>query len=214
MKRYLLILCAIIAFSTVEAQEIAGGIKGGLNFPNIDGIGLDPDQIDSESASGFHGGVFLRVRLAKVAIQPEILFSQQNFDFQYDDPTFGEIDIEQRLSYAVIPIMLKYYFPAGLNVQVGPQFGFLLNAEQTDNSLGADTNSSIDDLLKSADLGVNAGIGIDLPFGLQLSGRYVLGVSDIVDVTVTDANGNIIDSATRNSMIQVSIGYSFLDIGR
>ena len=212
---FLMILLSGVSFSTF-AQELAAGIKGGLNFPGTTSIGFDPDAVSNSSSSGFHGGAFFRLRLAKVAIQPEILFNRQKFDFTIEDPAIpgNEIDIEQFTSYVTVPVQLKYYIVSGLNVQVGPQFGFLMNAEQVDNSLGADTSTSIESFLKGVDLGVNGGIGVDLPLGLQISARYVLGITDILDVTLTDGSGNVINDATRNSMIQVSVGYSFVDLGR
>ncbi len=217
MKNFLLFLAfSVMLTGTTLAQELAAGIKGGLNFPGTTSIGFGEDAVNGASSSGFHGGAFLRVRLSKIAIQPEILFNRQKFDFMIEDPAIpgNEIDIEQFTSYVTIPIQVKYYIISGLNVQGGPQFGFLLNAEQVDNSQGADTSTSIEDLLKTADLGVNAGIGFDLSLGLQISARYVLGITDILDVTVTDGTGNVINEATRNSMMQVSIGYSFADFGR
>lgn len=206
MRNFLLLLVALFIFAESKSQGVAFGLKGGLNFPSAESIGTtDPSQVSSSTASGYHGGLFFRARFSKLAVQPEVLFSRQKHEFIFNDDVFGNIDVEQVISYVNIPVILKIYLAAGINVQVGPQFGFNINAEQTDTSLGAPTTSDFSSRLKGSDLGLNVGAGIDLPLGLQLTARYVLGLSDINDLAVPE---------TKNSMFQLSIGYSLIDVGR
>ena len=54
----------------------------------------------------------------KVGIQADLLYSQQGAEFDA-----GEFD----LSYVNIPVVLKYYLVQGLNIQAGPQFGFVVD---------------------------------------------------------------------------------------
>jgi len=186
MKKTLLtfsmIILSVIAFSQAK---VALGLKAGANFANTN---ID----NSESITAFHAGAYGLVKLANIGIQPEVLFSKQG-----NELAGGE---EFDFSYVNIPVMLKFYLPLGLNLQAGPQFGILTNAENND---GVDISESF----KDSDLSAVLGAGWDAPFGLQFSARYILGLSDISD----DAN---FDDDVKNRTFQVSIGYSLFKLGK
>ncbi len=95
--------------------------------------------------------------------------------------------------------MLRFYLPAGLNFQLGPQFGYLMSAKQITHSSDAEIN--IKDELLNSNISINLGIGWDLPFGLDVYGRYNIGVSDVNDPASAS-------TAIQNSMIQISVAYS------
>lgn len=200
----------VVAIHVASAQGAGIGIKGGLNFPGMDALGEDPTQVTAsavDKSSGFHLGFFARVRLAKIGIQPEVLYSFTSIEFGARDLlTATDYNVEQKLGYLTVPIILKWYTVAGINLQAGPQFGFILDGDQTSDITGAKTTTQIKDGLNGTDIGLNLGAGIDLPFGLDIHGRYILGITDVNDVPGTEAS--------RNSMFQVSLGYAFVDIGR
>ena len=62
-----------------------------------------------------------------------------------------------------------------LNVHVGPHFGFLLSAKQK-----PDEGEEMDvmDYYKSTDIGLGMGLEGNLPYNLNVSLRYVLGLGD------------------------------------
>ncbi len=185
MKKTILTLSlSLIALIGVSQAKLEIGLKAGANFSNTD---ID----NAESITSFHGGLYGLIKLANIGIQPEVLVSKQGSDLS----GASEIDF----SYVNVPVMLKIYFPGGLNLQAGPQFGILTNAE---NEVGAD----IKDLYKSSDLSAALGAGWDAPFGLQANVRYVLGLSDINDVAGQEE--------VKNSTFQVSIGYSLFKLGK
>ena len=206
MKTLLLCTSFFVICHIAAAQEIGVGLKGGLNFPNTDALAYADgiDISDAKNASGYHVGAFAKIKLAKIAIQPELLYSFQRLEYDLTNG-LGTFDVEQEITYLTVPVMLRYYLVAGLNLQVGPQFGFNLDSKQTDRISGAPTTTDIKDNLKGADLSLGLGAGIDLPFGLDLHGRYVLGLTD-----VNDLEGS---STERNSVIQISIAYSFFGVG-
>jgi len=96
-----------------------------------------------------------------------------------------------------IPVMVKLYLAAGLNLQAGPQFGFLTSAK-------FDTQD-IKNSLKSSDISANFGLGWDLPFGLTVDARYNLGLSDVSDGLTADD--------LKSRVIQVSLGYKLFKFG-
>lgn len=167
-----MIVAVIVLFmgTTVFSQSLDLGVKLGANFSNISDVG------NMSSKTGFHGGVFAAVKFQKVAVQGDILYSQQG-------AKFGLFKFD--LDYVNVPIVLKYYLIQGLNVQVGPQFGFLVN----DNVPEGET--------KNMDISGVAGLGYDLPFGIRFDARYNFGLTDI------GAEG-------KNSVFSLALGYSFL----
>ncbi|MEP1095704.1 MAG: porin family protein [Cyclobacteriaceae bacterium] len=176
-----LALFALIGFGQAKLEI---GVKAGANFANTN---ID----DANSITSLHGGAYGLIKLASIGIQPEILFSKQGSEFSGG----SEID----LSYVNVPVMLKFYFPGGINLQAGPQFGILTKAEDED---GVD----LKDGLKSSDISAAIGAGWDAPFGLQASVRYVLGLTDVNDL----AGG----TEVKNKTFQVSIGYSLFKLGK
>ncbi|HEY3403326.1 MAG TPA: porin family protein [Ohtaekwangia sp.] len=192
MKRLITLLVLPIVFCLIAddcmAQaQVALGLKGGLNFAK-----LDTDNFSTKNRTGYHLGAFATFKLTKIAIQPELIFSQQGSEVK--DPTLG--NVESNFSYINIPVMLKIYLIGGLNLQVGPQFGFLTSAE-----LDGD---DIKDDLKSSDLSVGLGAGIDLPFRLTADARYNLGISDVSDDSANEI---------KNQVWQISVGYKLFKFG-
>lgn len=210
MKKTLLFSLLIVGISLSHAQGLKIGLKGGLNFPTVDAIGVSDgvDVSDTENASGYHIGAFARFKFSKLAVQPEVLYSFQSIDFTQVNPLNQnqDFDITQKLSYLTVPVMVRLYLVAGLNLQVGPQFGILLDGTQEDDFQGPVTSSDIKDNLKNSDIGLNLGAGWDLPFGLDIHARYTIGLQDVNDVAGAED--------AKNSMIQISIGYALVNLGK
>ncbi|WP_420577770.1 porin family protein [Ekhidna sp.] len=180
MKKTLLTLSLVLISAIAFSQaSVSLGLKAGANFANtnIDG---------AESITSYHGGAYGMFKFTKIGIQPEILFSKQGSD---------GVD----LNYVNVPVMLKFYLAAGLNLQAGPQFGILLNAED-------DAGNDLKDTLKGSDLSAAIGAGWDAPFGLNFTARYVLGLSDIND----ESGGTDV----KNRMFQLSVGYTLFKLGK
>lgn len=121
-----------------------------------------------------------------MAIQPELLYSQQGAKFDA-----GDFD----LTYVNVPIILKYYLIQGLNVQIGPQFGFVVKDDISE------VFSGIGEGIESNDFDVAGaiGLGYDFPFGLRLDARYNYGFTDVMD-----------GGEGKNSVVSLAVGFSFL----
>jgi hypothetical protein len=118
-KISILTLICVFTYALANGQaQFAVGIKGGPNFANIDVNSSVGDNY--KNRTGFHGGAFALIKLTKIGIQPELLFSQQGSTVK-----FNSQDLRSNFTYLNIPVMLKLYTVAGINLQVGPQFGFL-----------------------------------------------------------------------------------------
>jgi hypothetical protein len=202
MKK-LFVFAAALLFSTAafSQAEFSIGLKAGPNFASID-TKASPGA-NYKSRTGFHGGAFAQLKFTKVAIQPEILFSQQG-----SKVTFDQGDIESNYNYFNIPVMVKLYTIAGINLQVGPQFGFVAGGEEkvTNRTTGITTTEDAKDVLKGSDISAALGVGWDLPFGLTIDGRYNLGLSDV--------NKNSAAAEIKNQVWQISLGYKFFKFGK
>ncbi len=188
-KIFFIALFGILGIVVTSAQEIDFGIKAGANFSNFS----DVKGVNMSNKTGFQIGAFAGFKAGKIGIQPELLYSQQGAKFNHDDV---------KLDYVNVPIMLKYYLISGLNVQVGPQFGFVVddNIGKVFNGIESGVKSN------SFDLSGLVGLGLDLPFGIRIDGRYNFGLSKALKDT--SQAGNTIEP--KNNVFTLAVGYSFL----
>ena len=201
MKKILVLATAIFLSTAAFSQaQFSIGVKAGPNFSKID---TESSVLTNyRSRAGFHGGAFALLKFAKFGIQPEVLFSQQGSKF-----TFNSQHLGSNYSYVNIPVIVKLYAVGGLNLQFGPQFGFLASAQEDKiNALGdVETSEDVKYEIKKSDFGAALGIGWDLPFGLSIDGRYNIGLSDINEASANER---------KNQVWQVSLGYKLFKFGK
>lgn len=202
MKKYMIAAgVALLGLTSVNAQEISFGAKAGVNLANFSG----DDAEDLKMKVGAFVGGYANIGLTeKLFVQPEVLFSMQGSRFD------GEIDGGSDLNYINIPVMVQYGVTDNIRVELGPQVGILLSAEQ-----GADDDKvDVKELTKSVDFGVNAGGTYYMDNGLNFTLRYSMGLTNIGDA---DGLSEVIDGITieveeadtKNAVISVGVGYSF-----
>jgi hypothetical protein len=182
MKKIYFVLVAFCAMMHLEAQILNFGIKGGISFTNYrDG---EIGNIDFKTTSNYHVGALAELKvLSNLHIQGELLFSKKGAEFERSGFT-----VKNELIYASIPVLAKVYINNdNLSLEVGPQFSFLASER---NRVGSET--------EDYDLGVIAGLGLNLTESIFIQGRYILGVSELKR-----------DSDIKNSAIQISLGFMF-----
>ena len=189
------LLLFLFACFVTSAQDVGFGLKGGLNLSTLD---LEEPQASYESRTGYHVGIFLRGKFNKIAIQPEVLLYTQKGDIE--SSVFGTA--HESFSYLTIPVILKFYPIGGLNLQLGPQFGFILDGERKYDTFFGSGSRDITDYYDKADISLSLGAGYDFGFGLGLDVRYNLGIKDINNA----ADGDPVKSR----VIMVSLGWNFL----
>jgi hypothetical protein len=196
MRKVTLLIFAGTLFAVLPAAAQLGfGLKAGLNLTTLN---VEDPQLSYNSRTGYHAGIFLRGKFDKVAIQPEVLIFTQTGDLE--SSLFGTA--QERFTYLSVPLIIKFYPVAGLNIQVGPQFGFLIDGERKYNSALGSGSQDITEYYKKSDVSVSVGGGYDFGFGLGLDVRYNIGVKDINDA----ANGE----EARSRIFLLSIGWNFL----
>ncbi len=182
-------LLVVLSVGAAMAQaSVSLGLKGGLNFANVNASSVGAAY---DSRTGYHLGAFLNAKFTKFAIQPEIIYSRQGSSVSFSGSTTN-----YELDYINIPILLKFYLVAGLNLQAGPQFGFLTSAVAG----GVDVKNQF----KTSDTSIALGAGFDIS-KFCIDARYNLGLSEI--------NDGAASSAAKNQVFQLSIGYKFFKLG-
>lgn len=182
MKRILslaVLFCICLCASAGDVLSL--GVKGGVNVSGL-------SRSDFDNITTGHGGLFLRLRLGPVALQPEVLYSRLGADA---DISVTKDDI--RFDYLLVPVMVKVYpMPLlGFNLQAGPQFGYLAHH----------TSTAKDDFdIKDSDLSINLGAGWDTRLGLCFDARYCIGTSNVL-------SGDKFD--VKNRCFMFSVGYAF-----
>lgn len=196
MKTSIIILLISIFMSTVPASgQVAFGLKGGLNLTTLN---IEDPELSYDSRTGYHAGLFLRGKFDKVAIQPELLLFTQRGDLE--SSFFGTA--RENFTYLSVPLMLKFYAIGGLNIQVGPQFGFLIDGEREYAGVLGSGSQDITEYYKKSDVSVSVGGGYDFDFGLGLDVRYNVGVKDI--------NNAASGEEARSRIFLVSLGWNFV----
>ncbi|MBI3217973.1 MAG: PorT family protein [Bacteroidetes bacterium] len=197
-KGVITVLFVLVGLSAFSQAQVAIGIKGGLNFANIDASSLNAAY---NSRTGYHGGAFVLVKLGKIGIQPELIYSKQGSTVR-----INSTDIESNYDYFNIPIVLKLYTVAGINIQVGPQFGFASGTIPYTSINGQGQPVTLYDNLKGSDISAALGLGWDAPFGLTFDARYNLGLTKI--------NEGLLAKDVKNQVIQISVGYKLFKFGK
>lgn len=184
---FFLAFSGILFLASAHAQQTGFGLKGGLN---VSAVGGNDAQVGSAKAS-FHVGAYFSKSLSdKVSFQPELVYSRQGY--QYTGYNAYVINFD----YLSLPLLAKIYpSQSGFNIQLGPQLGYLLSAK---DEFGVTAYE-----LKKFDYGLALGISYEFISGLNVAGRYYLGLANL------QANSASNTLNFTNRVFQVSIGYTF-----
>jgi hypothetical protein len=187
MKKLSFLIIAVFIFSVsrIQAQGFHLGVKAGANLASINGR-----SFDEGFNWGFMAGAFAEVNVSsKWGLQPELLFSstktQTASDFSSIVNEAGNVGLNSQtvsLNYLSIPILLSFKPIPLLSIQVGPQFGILMNTSQNITSNGKNA-------FKSGDFAIVGGAQLNVG-GFKAGARYIFGLTNIDDVTSVDTWNN------------------------
>ncbi len=174
MKKIIFLSLMVLFTAKSLSQGVDLGIKVGANFATL----TELPNVDTRTGLNF--GAFFTIKFNdKIAIQGDVLYSQQGAEFDLD-----KVDLD----YVNVPIVFKYYLVKRLNLHVGPQFGFLVSDFDA---------SEFEDSYKSTDVSGVVGLGLDLPLGFRVDGRYNFGLTEFLpDV--------------KNNVFSLSVGWTLL----
>ncbi len=195
MKKVFLGL-GIVLGTMAFAQSTAGprfGIKAGGNLSDLTNFDREKSKI------GFYAGVFMNAPISsEFSIQPEVVYSQQGAKFK----DFGNVtDLKKNLGYINVPVMVQYNATPDFYLEAGPEFGFLVDAQDKGKVNGVSYKSSGTDGYNTFNFGMGLGAGYRFTPNISINARYTAGFTNIVK-----NNGG---DSVKNNNFQLGLGYTF-----
>jgi hypothetical protein len=174
MKKLLVVLLAAFIAIPAFPQFLKAGIKAGvssntISMNKIQLNGAVPYTVEALSTAsyGFHGGLFLRLKISVLYIQPEILFATSKNSYKVTNVTTGTIkEVGQQLNNLSIPVMIGVKF-GPIRINAGPAGSIAISSPK---ALIDDPNYK--DLYNKMSIGYQAGLGIDILKKLTIDMRY------------------------------------------
>jgi hypothetical protein len=194
--KHILLSIILLTFSFISNAQKRGvhiGIKAGANINQISG-----KSFSDEFSFGYHAGAFATIALnKKFSIQPEVLFNQVQVDTtsklrEIYGTLLSSSITKIKLTYLSIPILINYKPSKLITLQVGPQFGIMM--DQNKDLLQNGQNA-----FKTGDLGLLGGIQLSFS-SFRVYGRYVVGLNNVNDIKTPNAD------SWKTKSIQIGIG--------
>lgn len=217
MKRLIIILTLLLPTVFIANAQLKFGVKGGITSTSIkaDDVIKVSDQAEFDelvvkgknSKIGFQGGVFARLTIVKLYIQPELLFTSTSGEIEVSAIGGTEDGVtkirEQEFRQIDFPIMLGY--KAGpLRLQVGPVGTIMLSS---DPALDMFNDVSVKEEFNGATWGYQVGIGFDLFKKVTIDVKYEGNLSKISDGV--KIGNDTMDFDSRNNQFVANIGIFF-----
>lgn len=220
MKKVFLLFAALFIATVANAQisPITFGPKVGYQTTKLS---LDENVIKSDFKGNMTFGVFARLTIKNVVIQPELLYFKSGKVFEVSalgndwglnnlipNPTFT---ISQ--SNFALPIMIGYQFIdipiIKMRANVGPVFYFAVGkAEYSMN--GNDIPLPVESATENMTMGAALNLGLDI-WKLTLDINYSLGLTDVFDDELEIAGHEIdLGDDTKQNIFTVTLGFKIL----
>lgn len=211
MKRiYALVVISMLVLPLFS--QINFGIKAGLNTTSITMEDLKTVTSGNTSYTlekleganyGFHGGIFLRLQISKLYLQPEVLFSTRTNEYNVTNVSTTTLTmVKQNLSKVDVPVMLGLKFgPVRLNG--GPVGSFIIN---TPSELIED--ASLETIYNKMSIGYQAGLGLDILKKLTFDLRYEGSLKKYQN-QIENATGTTFNLDDRPNAFLFSVGLMF-----
>ena len=211
MKRILLVALAILAMVGAEAQENTGFYPVySIHEPHF-GITFGPqatsfhsDSYDSDFQFGFFIGGSLSLPLNNhISLEPQLIYNRKGGKGDYYINNFYDGSIRFKLHYLETPLLVNLHTKSVVDVILGGYAGFLLDSSFDYSGPYTYGYGELDnDQFEKVDLGLVAGIGINMPHG-KIVFKYSHGFSEVAK----EGNAYLFLEGAKNH------GFSFSYIG-
>lgn len=220
-KHIFLIACMLLLSISTIAQEVEAtsfGIRGGINFQNINGKDASGDNLDNNLVLRFHAGVQANIPVApEFYFQPGLLFTTKGAKTN----SFLNSDAEFTINYLELPLSFLYRPLLGtghLLLGFGPYVAYGLSGKTDISVVGIEGKRDIKfandytgvlpygEYFKRMDYGANLFFGYELQNGFFIQLNTQLGLAKINAKNNTNPDA---DTALRNTGFGLSIGYMF-----
>jgi hypothetical protein len=196
MRKIILAVLMLVIIQGAFAQFNLG-VKLGTNINKISGTGFS-----DKFTYNYLAGGYVNIGLGKKwSIQPEVMFGQStastanNFSDVYSgNGASTQSNLKtNKLNTLSIPVLLTRG-SGNFKLQAGVQYSKII-----DNNKNLLQNGQ--SAFRSGDFSAVGGVWIKLPFHLNASARYVVGLNNISDITD--------NKSWKSQAIQLGIGYQF-----
>ena len=212
MKKIIVIFIAgFLSFSMVSGQFFDIGIKGGLNYSklnfddiqNVTSNGDEYNLMTDESFQGFHIGLMSRLNIRNFFIQPELYFNTAGSKVLIREIQAGaDQEFVRQIKYNKIDLPVLAGIKIGpIHVNAGPVATVTLSK---DSEL-SEVIPELETLSKSASIGFQAGVGVDLFDTFTLDYRYEGGLTKWGDKISVGGNDYNFDSRVVMHLLSIGI---------
>ena len=203
MKKIFLGL-TVLASTLSFAQQF--GVKAGLNLSDISNTST---AVDTKMKTGLYAGVTVTFPITEsYSIKPELVYNQMGAKTDLYDfgGIIGQVSTTTKLDYLSLPIMLQYNLPSNLYLEVGPEFSYMLSANQSLNTIITPSTNINMDYLNRFNVGAGFGAGYNFNKNFGINARYTLGLTGL------GKNGNVADyflDSAKNNNLQLGVNFKF-----
>jgi hypothetical protein len=179
MMKKLFAIVMVVLLSLPAFSQIKFGIKAGLSTTNLSMAtlktitsGTTTYTVDALTTAkyGFHGGVFMRLTILGIYLQPELLLSTRTNEYTVENITNPAATVstvvKQNFNKLEIPVMLGIKF-GPLRLNAGPAASLLINSPK---DLISDPDYK--NMYNRMTIGYQAGLGLDILKTLTFDLRY------------------------------------------
>ena len=182
------------------------------NLGSVSSGSYNLNSVKSELSNGFQAGVFARIGFNKMYFQPEFLYNmgKKDYTMTLQDAQNHNLQFDKRVNVSTleVPLLLGYklldFKLVNLRAFAGPKLRFNAGSSLDYNNLTSGGSVTQDQLIKdikAAQLGLEAGVGIDV-FMFTLDARYNL-IKDMYQTKISNLN---IDNIQGNTFV-ISLGW-------
>lgn len=219
MKKLILCISILALGLNASAQDFTWGAKVSATSPNlkIDDIKKieNPDETiklleNTDASLGYQLGLFARVSLLGIYVQPEAMLSNSKSEIKFTDvmdenQELADVIGEVKLNKLDVPVMVGKRFLKVLRLNAGPVFTLLLS-QDIDQSGASAAYEEIEANYKNATVGLQYGLGLDIA-SLTIDLRHEMGMQSISDdITIGDTT---FEADQRMDQFLLSVGIKF-----
>jgi Outer membrane protein beta-barrel domain len=200
MKRVL--FCLLVSAPLFAFAQF--GLKAGVNFANV----TKASSINSSNQTGFMIGAFLSpASKGVISSRTEIVFSRQGYNFQTNTKT-GNVNLD----YILIPQLMGINITRFVQLQLGAQMAFLINAkaDSTNNtSSSGGSYAAVMDYYNKFDYGFAVGAEVHPFKGLLIGARYNIGLGKVYKDLQSGQMPAFRAEDAKNNVVQIFTGWRF-----
>lgn len=201
----MILLLAIAASTCVHAQI---GLKAGLNFANV----TSASSISNSSRTGFNAAVFLAPHSKSIfSSRTELIFSSQGYNYATSTNT-GNVNLQ----YIMLPQYICINITRYVQLQLGAQAAFLINAKADSSKTTASAASPYSKMLdyyNRFDYGYGGGIEIYPVKGLLIGARMNVSLANVYKDPTSYTPGTqasfVPTVNVKNNVLQLYLGWKF-----